>query len=138
MHFFQDSLSEATLSWYIRLDNTKIHRWKDLVDAFIKQYKYSMDIALDRTSLSNLKKKGQGKHKGIHIEIEKFSGTGATPLLDKEIVTLFANTLKASYYEHVMGRSTQQFTDVVVAAERIEQGVKSGRVFQPRRKRVLK
>jgi hypothetical protein len=60
------------------------------------------------------------------------------PLLDKEIVTLFANTLKASYYEHVMGRSTQQFTDVVVAAERIEQGVKSGRIFQPRRKRVLK
>jgi len=79
MHFFQDSLSEATLSWYIRLDNTKIHRWKDLVDAFIKQYKYSMDIALDRTSLSNLKKKGQGKHKGIHIEIERFSGTGASP-----------------------------------------------------------
>jgi hypothetical protein len=38
----------------------------------------------------------------------------------------------------VMGRSTQQFTDVVVAAERIEQGVKSGRIFQPRRKRVLK
>jgi hypothetical protein len=60
------------------------------------------------------------------------------PLLDKEIVTLFVNTLKASYYEHVMGRSTQQFTDVVVAAERIEQGVKSGRIFQPRRKRVLK
>jgi len=36
MHFFQDSLSGATLSWYMRLDNTKIQRWKDLVDAFIK------------------------------------------------------------------------------------------------------
>jgi hypothetical protein len=37
MHFFQDSLSGATLSWYMRLDNTKIRRWKDLVDAFVKQ-----------------------------------------------------------------------------------------------------
>jgi len=25
MHFFQDSLSGAVLSWYIRLDNTRIH-----------------------------------------------------------------------------------------------------------------
>jgi hypothetical protein len=39
MHFFQDSLSGAMLSWYIRLDNMKIQTWKDLVDAFIKQYK---------------------------------------------------------------------------------------------------
>jgi hypothetical protein len=34
-------------------------------------------------------------------------------LLDKEMVTPFANTLKASYYEHVMGSSTQKFTDAV-------------------------
>jgi hypothetical protein len=36
MHFFQDSLNGAALSWYMRLDNTKIHKWKDLVDAFVK------------------------------------------------------------------------------------------------------
>jgi hypothetical protein len=57
MHFFQDNLSGATLSWYMRLDNTKIQRWKDMVDAFVKQYKYNMYITSDRTSLSNLEKK---------------------------------------------------------------------------------
>jgi len=57
MHFFQDSLSGVTLSWYMRLDNTKIRRWKDLVEAFVKQYKYNMEIAPDRISLSNLKKR---------------------------------------------------------------------------------
>jgi hypothetical protein len=41
--------------------------------------------------------------------------------LDIEMVTLFVNTLKAIYYKHVMGSSTQQFTDVIVIAERIEQ-----------------
>jgi len=57
MHFFQDSLSGATLSWYMRLNNTKIRWWKDPVDAFIKQYKYNMDIIPNKTSLSNLEKK---------------------------------------------------------------------------------
>jgi len=55
--------------------------------------------------------------------------------LDKEMVTLFANTLKAPYYEHVMGSSAQQFTDAVVVCERIEQGVKSGRIYAPIEKR---
>ena len=40
------------------------------------------------------------------------------PLLDKEIVALFTNTLRVPYYEHVMGSSAQQFID--------EQGIQSG------------
>jgi len=55
--FFQDSLSGVALSWYMRLDNTKIQIWKDMIDAFVKQYKYNMSIALDRTNLSNLEKR---------------------------------------------------------------------------------
>jgi len=41
----------------MRLDNIKIQRWKDLVDAFVKQYKCNMNIATNKTSLSNLEKK---------------------------------------------------------------------------------
>jgi len=41
-------------------------------------------------------------------------------LLDKEMVTLFANTLKVLYYEHVMSCSAQQFIGTVATAEHIE------------------
>jgi hypothetical protein len=51
------------------------------------------------------------------------------------MVTLFADTLKAPYYEHVMGSSAQQFIDVVVVCERIEQGIKSGKISAPTEKR---
>ena len=54
------------------------------------------------------------------------------------MISLFANTLKAPYYEHVMGSSAQQFTDVVVVYEHIEQGVKSGRISAPTEKKGLK
>jgi hypothetical protein len=135
MHFFQDSLSGATLSWYMRLDNTKIRRWKDLVDAFIKQYKYNMDIAPDRTSLSNLEKRDKESIREYAQRWRESAAQVHPPLLDKEMVTLFANTLKAPYYEHVMGSSAQQFTDAVVVCERIEQGVKSGRISAPIEKR---
>jgi hypothetical protein len=135
MHFFQDSLNGATLSWYMRLDNTKIRRWKYLLDAFIKQYKYNMDIAPNKISLSNLEKEDK---ESIWEYAQRWRESAAQvhpPLSNKEMVTLFADTLKAPYYEHVMGSSTQQFTDVVVVCERIEQGVKSGRIFAPIEKR---
>ena len=47
------------------------------------------------------------------------------------MVTLFTNTLKELYYEHVMGSSAHQFIDVVVIVERIKHGIKSGRIFMP-------
>ena len=42
---------------------------------------------------------------------------------------MFANTLKDPYYEHMMGSLAQQFTNIVAVAKRIEQGVKSDRIF---------
>jgi hypothetical protein len=107
MHFLQDSLSGAALSWYMRLDNTKIRKWKDLVDAFVKQYKYNMDIAPDRTSLSNLEKRDKESIREYAQRWRDLAAQVHPPLLDKEMVTLLANTLKDPYYEHVMGSSAQ-------------------------------
>jgi len=51
IHFFQDNLSNTTLTWYMQLNNTKVKIWKDLVDTFIRQYKFNMDVGSDRWSL---------------------------------------------------------------------------------------
>ena len=108
------------------------------MDAFVKQYKYNMDIALDRTSLSNLKKRDKESIREYAQRWRDLAAQVHPPLLDKEMVTLFANTLRAPYYEHVMGSSAQQFMDAVVVAERIEQGIRSGRISAPVEKKGFK
>jgi hypothetical protein len=59
IYFFQDSLAGSALSWYMRLDNGKIRSWRDLVEAFLKQYKFNLEIALDQTSLMSMEKRSQ-------------------------------------------------------------------------------
>jgi hypothetical protein len=54
IHVFQDSLSGASLEWYIQLKRAQVQTWKDLVDAFLKQYKYNLDMAPNRMQLQNL------------------------------------------------------------------------------------
>jgi hypothetical protein len=51
------------------------------------------------------------------------------------MVTLFANTFKAHYYEHLLGSSSQHFYDTVRVAERIEQGIKVRRIPEPLEKK---
>jgi len=92
-HIFQENLSGAVLSWYMRLDNTKIWGWKDLVDTSIKQYNYNMNIALDKTSLSYLETEDKESIKEYAQKWREMVTQVHPPLLDEKIVTLsaFAN-----------------------------------------------
>ena len=50
------------------------------------------------------------------------------PLIDIEMVMLFANTFQSPYYEHLIGSSPQHFHEDVRIAERIEQAMKRGKI----------
>ena len=50
------------------------------------------------------------------------------PLTDKELNKMFLNTLKASYYDRMIGNSNKDFSDVVLAGEMIKVGVKQGKI----------
>ena len=49
MHFFQASLAGAAVICYTNLEASRIRTWKDLITAFLRQYQYNSDMALDWT-----------------------------------------------------------------------------------------
>ncbi|XP_050897015.1 uncharacterized protein LOC127103815 [Lathyrus oleraceus] len=57
IHYFQDSLTGATLKWYMGLDSTHIQTFNDLGEAFIFQYKYNVDMAPDGDQLGAMSRK---------------------------------------------------------------------------------
>ncbi|RDX83321.1 hypothetical protein CR513_35762, partial [Mucuna pruriens] len=59
IHCFQDSLTETALNWYVGLKRGHIKTWRDLVEAFLKQYKYNEDMALDRSRSRTWSKKNK-------------------------------------------------------------------------------
>jgi len=56
MHFFQESLVGAAVTWYTNLEASLICYWKDFMAAFIRQYQYNTNMAPDRTQLQNMSK----------------------------------------------------------------------------------
>jgi hypothetical protein len=57
IHFFHESLSNATFSWYMSLDGNKINKWKDLANMFTYQYKFNMKMVPDQSSIQAIEKK---------------------------------------------------------------------------------
>ena len=47
---------------------------------------------------------------------------------NKEVNKMFLNTLKAPYYDRMVGNSNKDFSDVVSAREMIEAVVKQGKI----------
>lgn len=57
IHYFQDSLIGATLKWYMGLDSAHISSFNDLVKAFVRQYKYNLDMAPGCDQLRSMSQK---------------------------------------------------------------------------------
>ena len=134
IHFFQDSLSDVALTWYMRLDNTKVKKWKDLVDAFMRQYKFNIDMGPDRLNLQAMEKNNKESIREYARRWSEVAAQVNPRMLEKEMISLFSNSFKASYFEYLVRSSAQHFTDLVVIAERIEQAIGLGKIANPTEK----
>ena len=124
IHFFQDNFNKVTL-------NIEIKRWKNLVDAFIKQYKFNIDIAPSRVSLQVMK---IGNKEFIREYAQRWHEVVAQinpPLLKKEMVNMFINTFKTPYFKYLVVSATQCFNDLMIVTKRIEQANKVGKIKGP-------
>jgi hypothetical protein len=51
IYFFEESLANPALKWYMNLDKTSIRTFQEFCDAFVQQYNYNVDMAPDRGDL---------------------------------------------------------------------------------------
>ncbi|XP_040940743.1 uncharacterized protein [Gossypium hirsutum] len=128
VHCFQDSLIGSAARWYNQLSRAEIHSWKDLAQAFIKQYRHVMNIAPDRIVLQNMEKKTNESFRQYARRWREVAAQVQPPLLEKEITMLFINTLKAPFLNHMLGSATKSFSDIVMSGEMIENAIRSGKI----------
>jgi len=130
MYIFQDNLAGMALNWYMYLEPARVRSWKDLVDAFLKHYKYNMDMAPDRMQLQGMMKKSSETFKKYAQRWRELVAQVEPPLYEKEMTTMFIETLQSPFYEQVLRSVPLNFSDIITIGERIEHGLKSGKIAQ--------
>src|SRR4051812_36170558 len=128
IHFFQESLSGTQLEWYYQLEGASIRTWEDLVVAFYKQYQYNADLAPTRIQLQSMSMGPKESFKEYAQKWRDLAGRVQPSLNDRELVDMFMGTLTGPFYSHLLGSSSSGFTELILTGERVENGIRSGKI----------
>ncbi|KAA3454324.1 Retrovirus-related Pol polyprotein from transposon 17.6 [Gossypium australe] len=106
----------------------QIKTWKDLAQAFMKQYGHVANIAPDRITLQIMEKKPSESFRQYAQRWREVAMQVQPPLLEKKTTMLFINTLKAPFITHMIGSTTKSFVDILMAGEMIENAIRGGKI----------
>lgn len=93
IYYFQDSLAGSALKWYMGLNNSEIRTFEDLGEAFVRQYRFNMDMAPDRDQLWSLSQKEKETFKEYAQRWRGLATQISPPLEEKEMTKIFLKTL---------------------------------------------
>jgi len=89
-----------------------------------------MDMAPDRMQLQGMMKKSSETFKKYAQRWRELVAQVEPPLYEKEMTTMFIETLQSPFYEQVLRSVPLNFSDIITIGERIEHGLKSGKIAQ--------
>ena len=75
--------------------------------AFIRQYQYNSDMALDRVQLQNMCKKEHELFKEYAQRWRDLAAQVAPPMMEREMIIMIVDTLPVFYYEKMLGYTPQ-------------------------------
>lgn len=93
IHYFQDSLTGFALKCYNNLNRDDIKTFTDLGEAFIRQYKYNLDMAPVRDQLRTMALKDKETFKEYSQLWREVAVQISPPLEEKEMTKIFLNSL---------------------------------------------
>nr|XP_016474169.1 PREDICTED: uncharacterized protein LOC107795970 [Nicotiana tabacum] len=105
------------------------HIWDDLARDFVRQFQYNIDIAPDRNSLSNLKKKPSESFREYAVKWREQAARVKPPMDETEMVSVFLQAQEADYYQNMMSALGKPFAEAIKIGEMVENGLKTGRIL---------
>ena len=116
------------MEWFYQLEGTNIYTWEDLAASFYRQYQYNVDLASTRTQLQSMYMGSGEAFKDYTQKWRDLAGRVQPPLSDRELVDMFLGTLSDPFFNHLIGSSSAGFTKLILIGERVEVGIKSGKI----------
>jgi len=109
-----------------------------LAKAFKKQYQLNLELAPDRITLENTKKRVDEIVKE-YAQRWQWIVVQVNPLLsENKIISIFINTFKALYFECIICNTLKQFLDIVVVFEIVEWALRERKMIWGHDKELLK
>ncbi|XP_070048905.1 uncharacterized protein [Nicotiana tomentosiformis] len=129
MAYFGESLTGVASKWFMDQDTSCWYVWDDMARAFFKQFQYNIDIAPNRNSLSNLKKKPTESFREYAIKWREQAARVKPPMDDHELIIVFLHAQEPGYFQSLMFVFGKSFSEAIKMVEIVENGLKTGMII---------
>jgi len=129
MTYFGETLIGIASEWYTDQEVSRWHIWDDLARDFVRKFHYNIDIAPNRNSLSNLKKKPLESFREYAVKWREQAARVKPPMDETEMVSVFLQTQEADYYQNMMSALGKSFAEAIKIGEMVENGLKTERIL---------
>ncbi|XP_070036043.1 uncharacterized protein [Nicotiana tomentosiformis] len=100
-----------------------------MAQAFVKHFQYNIDIAPDRNSLSNMKKKPTESFREYAIKWREQTARVKPPMDNHELITIFLEAQEPDYFQNMMSAIGRPFVEAIKIGEMVENGLKTGLIL---------
>ncbi|KAL3752982.1 hypothetical protein ACJRO7_000388 [Eucalyptus globulus] len=121
---FHASLTGPALNWYVMKNVNLLDTWNEVADAFLKQYKFNMDIAPSREDLERMEKKRSESFKEYAVRWRNLAAQITPEPTNKELMKLFVKTLPSEFRNRMASTYVESFNQLIPVGEQIEMGIR--------------
>ncbi|KAL3753154.1 hypothetical protein ACJRO7_000539 [Eucalyptus globulus] len=131
IQLFQSSLVGPALRWYITKNINLLETWSEASEAFLKQYKFIMDITPSREDLECTEKKKHESFKEYAIRWRNLATQISPEPTNFELRKMFIKTLPYEYCNRMVTTIAESFNQLILVGEQIEIGLRDGWFTEP-------
>ncbi|XP_075100020.1 uncharacterized protein LOC142176389 [Nicotiana tabacum] len=99
------------------MDISRWHIWDDLARDFVRQFQYNIDIAPDRNSLTNLRKKPSESFREYAIKWHEQASRVKPQMDEVEMVIVFLQAQEPDYFQNMMSAMGKPFAEAIKIGE---------------------
>ena len=125
MYYFQESLKDSAIRWYLNLDKKEIRTWHDLANAFVRHYKHNIGCAPDKSSLKKLKMSKNEDFRTFALRWRNQAAQVEPPMTEKELIDSFMEIEDLNKQYKIACATATDFAHLLSTGSRIEAALRS-------------
>lgn len=123
---FQRTLKGGALDWFLTLDFTKYKTWQEIVNVFVNQFSYNIQIEYTSRDLDMTKQEPKESFTAFLIRWrEKAAKVKSRPTEEEQVRTVVKN-LQPHYFKYIYPQGVSDFKRLHVVGQQIEDGFTMG------------
>ncbi|XP_060177795.1 uncharacterized protein LOC132607732 [Lycium barbarum] len=100
-----------------------------MVQDFVRQFRYNIDIVPDRNSLTSMKKKPTESFREYAIKWREQASRVKPPMKESEMIDVFIQAQEPDYFHYLLSAVGNTFAEEIKVGEMVENGIKSGKIL---------